>query len=86
MVSRLFSDLVMRQYAAVKAEREQAFSYRDLGKVITIVIVEKSSGAFLDNKDHYIHHFKQTSDSGLELDLLQEYIFITLDVYQEITP
>ena len=79
------SDLVMRQYAAVKAEREQAFSYRDLGKVITIVIVEKSSGAFLDNKDHYIHHFKQTSDTGLELDLLQEYIFITLDVYQEIT-
>ena len=79
------SDLVMRQYAAVKAEREQAFSYRDLGKVITIVIVEKSSGAFLDNKDHYIHHFKQTSDTGLELDLLQEYIFITLDVFREIT-
>ena len=79
------SDLVMRQYAAVKAEREQAFSYRDLGKVITIVIVEKSSGAFLDNKDYYIHHFKQTSDTGLELDLLQEYIFITLDVFREIT-
>jgi len=79
------SDLVMRQYAAVKAEREQAFSYRDLGKVITIVMVEKSSGAFLDNKDHYIHHFRQTSDTGLKLDLLQEYIFITLDVFREIT-
>jgi len=79
------SDLVMRQYAAVKAEREQAFSYRDLGKVITIVMVEKSSEVFRQAGDHYIHHFKQTSDTGLELDLLQEYIFITLDVFRKIT-
>ena len=79
------SDLVMRQYAAVKAERKKDFSYLDLGKVITIVMIENSSGVFHQAGDHYIHHFKQTADTGLKLDLLQEYIFITLDVFREIT-
>jgi len=48
----------MRQYAALKAERKKDFSYLDLGKVITIVMIENSSGAFHLAGDHYIHHFK----------------------------
>lgn len=32
-----------------------------------------------------IHHFHQTSDTGLELNLLQKYIFIALDVFREIS-
>jgi len=48
-------------------------------------MIENSSGVFRQAGDHYIHHFKQTSDTGLKLDLIQEYIFITLDVFREIT-
>ena len=78
------SDLVMREYTRIKAEKKKKFAYRDMGKVITIVVIENSVAQFHQN-DHYIHHFKQVSDTGLDINLLQEYIFIALDVFREIT-
>ena len=33
--------------------------------------------------DIYIHTFTQTSDTGLDLDLLQNYIFIPLDIFRQ---
>ena len=35
-------------------------------------------------KEDYIHHFSQESDTGLNLDLQQEYALIALDIFQEI--
>ena len=32
----------------------------------------------------YIHRFQQQSDSGIELNLLQEYTFICLDIFDDI--
>lgn len=77
------SDLVMREYSRVKKEKKKHFSYKDIGKVITIVVIENSSNIFHQMDGTFIHHFKQISDTGLKIDLLQEYIFVALDAFRE---
>ena len=50
-----------------------------------IVLFEKSNSVFKSfSKDIYIHRFQQQSDSGIELNLLQEYTFICLDIFDDI--
>ncbi|WP_281724954.1 PD-(D/E)XK nuclease family transposase [Lachnoclostridium phocaeense] len=75
------ADLLLRQYKRVKGERGKGFSYRDIQKVYTVVLYEKSPGEFKNFPDDYIHHFSQSSDTGLAVNLLQEYCFITLDIF-----
>ena len=48
-------------------------------------MVENSSSEFHKIPDQYIHRSSQKFDTGLELNLLQEYIFIALDIFKEIT-
>lgn len=43
----------------------------------------KSPVVFQKYADNYIHTFTQQSDTGLEMDLLQKYIFIPLDIFKE---
>ena len=50
-----------------------------------IVLFEKSPKEFHAYPDRYRHQSKQVFDSGLEWNLLQEYIFIALDIFREIT-
>ena len=78
------SDLLLRQYKRVKCEKGKSFSYRDIKKVYTIILYEKSPREFHQFPEQYIHWFKQTSDSGIDVDLLQEYIFLPLDIFCEI--
>lgn len=37
----------------------------------------------LEIQVQYVHTFQQKSDSGLEIDLLQKYIFVPLDIFRE---
>lgn len=46
-------------------------------------MLEKSGPAFHKFPDRYLHHMKQKSDTGLEIELLQEYLFLPLDIFQE---
>ena len=39
---------------------------------------------FHEYPQNYIHKFKQQSDTGLELELLQKYVFIPLDIFRGI--
>lgn len=78
------ADLLLRQYKRVRGERGKKFSYRDIKKVYTIVFFEKSTREFHKKSylgDYtYIHHSKQQANTGLNIDLLQEYVFIALDI------
>ena len=77
------SDLLLRQYKRVRVELGQGFTYRKIQKVYTIVLFEKSNSDFSKfSKD--IHHFEQKSDTGVEMNLLQEYTFICLDIFDDI--
>ena len=78
------SDLVLRQYARVKAERKKEFSYHDMKKVYTIVLMERSGKEFQKKKEYYRHHARQVFDTSLNLELLQEYIYIPLDIFLDI--
>jgi hypothetical protein len=51
--------------------------------VYTIVFFEKSTSEFKEFPVDYVHHFEQRSNTGIEIDLLQKYIFIPLDVFRE---
>ena len=69
----------------VKGEKKKVFSYKDIKSVYTIVFFETSIKEFQEYPQNYIHKFKQQSDTGLELELLQKYVFIPLDIFRGIT-
>ena len=77
------SDMLLRQYKRVRGKRGETFSYRDIKNVYLIVIYEKSPKEFHELPDKYYHHSRQVFDSGLSLNLLQEYIMIPLDIFHE---
>ena len=76
------ADMLLRQYKRVRARQGENFSYNDIKNVFLIVIYEKSPREFHKIPDTFYHHSKQVFDSGLELNLLQEYIMIPLDIYR----
>jgi hypothetical protein len=79
------ADLLIRQLARAKLTAKQEkrkFSYGDLKKVYTIVLIEESTALYWKHSSEYIHRGKQTFDTGLELDLLQEFILIPLDIFR----
>lgn len=78
------ADLLLRQYKRVKGERGKKFSYKDIKKVYTIVLFEESAGEFHRFPKEYIHYMKQRSDTGLKMELLQEYTFVAIDIFKDI--
>ena len=79
------SNLITRQYAVGKEEQKSNINFLHVKPVYTIVIMEKSAGE-LKKSDAYIHHFKQRSDTGAELELLQYYDYVCLDKFREKRP
>ena len=80
------ADLLMRQLARERAkakEQEVKFIYKSIKKVYTIVLMESSPSVYWECADAYIHHGKQIFNTGLKLDLLQEYFMIPLDVFRK---
>ena len=77
------ADMLLRQYKRVRSARKKGFSYEDVKNVYTIVLFEQSPEPFQMFRDTYVHYFEQCSDSGLELELLQKYIFIPLDIFRK---
>ena len=59
------------------------FSYRKISKVYTIVLFEKSTSEFHKFPNNYVHKFKQESNTGLKMELLQEFVFVALDIYKK---
>ena len=81
------ADMLLRQY---KKKRDQAsdkgtrVDYKRIRPVYTVVLYELSPDEFRKYPENYIHYFQQTSDTGLKLELLEKYIFISLDILKEI--
>ena len=77
------ADLLLRQYKRVRDQRGKRFFYKDIKPVYTIVLFEQSPQEFKQFPDKYIHYMEQKSDTGLELNLLQKYVFISLDIFKQ---
>ncbi len=81
------SDMIMRQLARERAKAQAAkkvFNYKSMKKVYTIVLIEKSPAVYWNHPEQYLHHGKQVFNTGLEMDMLQEYFMIPLDIFREI--
>ena len=79
------SDLLLRQYKRVRGENKnpkKKFSFQNIKPVYTIVFFETSQREFHEFPDTYVHRFKQRSDSGVKLELLQNFLFIPLDIFK----
>lgn len=75
------ADMLLRQYKRVRSKQGEDSSYNNIKNVYLIVIYESSPREFWQFPDIYYHHSKQVFDSGLHLNLLQEFIMIPLDIF-----
>ena len=73
------ADLLLRQYKRVRDERQASFSYKDLAPVYTIVLMEKSPKIFRAFPNDYVHYVNEASNTGIKLNMLQNFIFIPID-------
>lgn len=81
------ADLLLRQYKRVKdkkREKNKKINYRDLKKVYTIVLFEKSTKEFHQFPKQYIHYGGQTFNTGLKLETLQESVLVPLDIFGKV--
>lgn len=77
------ADMLLRQYKRVRNQQKKKFSYYQIKNVFLIVLYENSPKEFKKFPQEYLHHSKQVFDTGLELELLQEYVMIPLDIFHE---
>ena len=77
------ADLLLRQYKRIRDEKKKTFHYKDIKTVYTIVLFEQSPKEFKEYPEDYLHFFQQQSDTGLELELLQKYLFVPLDIFKK---
>lgn len=80
------ADLILRQYKRVKDRKRREskkFNYRDLKKVYTIVLFEKSTREFHEIPGKYLHYGEHTYDTGLKLETLQKSVLVTLDIFRK---
>ena len=77
------ADLLLRQYRRLRDEKKKKFSYRDIRTVYTIVLFEHSPKEFQACPNVYRHCFEQKSDTGLELNMPQKFIYISLDIFRK---
>lgn len=75
------ADMLLRQYKRIRNQKKENFSYHQIKSVFLIVLYETSPKEFKKFPQKYIHRSKQNFDSGLELELLQEYVMIPLDIF-----
>ena len=75
------ADMLLRQYKRVRSQQKDKFSYYQIKSVFLIILYEKSPLELKMFPQEYIHRSKQTFDSGLQLELLQEYVMISLDIF-----
>jgi len=54
-------------------------------KVYTVVLMQRSTKEFHALPEEYFHFAKQTFATGLDMDLLQEYVLVPLDIFLKIS-
>ncbi len=75
------SDMVMRQYNRVRAERGKHFKYSDIKKTYMFIILVNSGSEFKSVPGKYIHRRIETYDSGINLPKTEVITYVTLDTF-----
>ena len=77
------ADLLLRQYKRVKDRDSKNFNYKNIRPVHVIVFFEHSPKEFHTFPDTYLHSFHAVSDTSLEMNLLQNFLFVPLDIFHK---
>ena len=80
------ADLLVRQYDMIREsykKQDKKFSYHHIRPVIVIVLMEKSSSVFHQYPDRFIHRSQFSFDTGLEMEQLEKFIYISLDIFRQ---
>lgn len=77
------ADLLLRQYKRLRDEKKKKFSYLDIQTVYTIILFEKSPKEFKEYPDVYLHVLQQKSNSGIQIEIPQKFVYIPLDIFRE---
>lgn len=77
------ADLLVRQYDVVREGQGKNFSYRSINPVYVIVLIETSPSIFHQYPDKYIHRSSFSFDTGLNMKSLQNFIYVSLDIFRE---
>lgn len=77
------ADLLLRQYKRVRENMGKKFTYKNIKPVYTIILFENSPKEFKKFPETYLHYIEAKSDTGIDINLLQKYVFIPLDIYKE---
>ncbi len=72
------SDIMVRQYDRLKEQLGNNFSYNNIKPVYVIVLMEESAPEFA-GISHYMHKSSVSYDSGIKLNDMTKFIFISLD-------
>ncbi|RKM61181.1 hypothetical protein D6855_04595 [Butyrivibrio sp. CB08] len=75
------ADLLLRQYKRLRDLKKSKFSYKDIAPVYTVVFLENSPAIFHEFEESFIHRFTSISDTGIKLNMLQNFIFIPIDIF-----
>ena len=78
---KIFLPICIKTHAELNYKK---FSYNDIKNTYLIVIFESSSVEFKKIPEAFFHHAKQVFDTGLELNLLQKYVMIPLDIFKNV--
>lgn len=77
--------LLNQQYQTVRAQKREEVPYTDVRKVYTIIFFAENVSVFRKLPNTYLHHAKHRTDEGMELPLLQEYLFVELKKFEALT-
>ena len=75
------ADMLLRQYKRIRSQQKENFSYHQVKNVYLIVLFETSPKEFKEFSKEYLHRSKQIFNTGLQLEMLQEYVMISLDIF-----
>ncbi len=75
------SDMIMRQYERVKSDKGKSFAYSDLKNTYTIILIENSTKEFKQYPEQYLHRGSVKFDTGLKLNMLQNYFYLPIDIF-----
>ena len=78
------ADMIMRQYNRVKSLEQNEFKFSHMKPVYLIILMEKSTKEFKVVAPTYIHRFEKSFDSGVEINLLSNLTYISLDTFREV--
>ncbi len=78
------SDMIMRQYNRVKKKKKKKFKFNHMKPVYLVVLLEKSTPEFKAVAPTYIHRLENCFDSGVELNLLSNLTYISLDTFSNV--